>query len=231
MADVLKPEIDKKKVKVSWDTKEFEENLEELKKNFYKNFDSLLVELAQYFVAGAVKATPPSIGKTTIEKRFWTRPILSLALLVRNRYPKYKATKEDYRQYHKKYKYKVLYTRRDLPKNVAYAYTKTKGDARKAAKIETRGLSRVMWGKNLGDIGAKVPNSILKILAKSPKLNSLNFNTVKMIKKDTSRAVEITNSVKDIEDYAKKAEFAGYRVVSRTLQRKLKELSEKKQEV
>lgn len=218
-------------VKVSWDTEDFEKKLKEVGEKIQEETDDMLVRLSTSFVGGAAKATPPSIGKASIEKKYWTRPILSLALLVRNRYQNFKATKEDYEQYRKKMKYKVLYTKSGVKKGTAWAYTKTKAAAKKAAKIETRGLSRVMWGKNLGDIGAKVPNSLLRILAKSTKLSTLNFNTVKQIKTDEERSVEITNSVKAIERYAKKAELIGYKAVTNSLMRELRGIADKKREV
>lgn len=217
-------------VKVSWDTSEFEQKLKDVGEQIYKETDDILVKLSTSFAGGAAKATPPSIGKASIEKKYWSRPILSLALLVRNRYPNYKATKEDYIQYRKKMKYKVLYTKSGIKKGTPFAYTRSKAAARKAAKIETRGLSRVMWGKNLDSIGAKLPNSLLRILSKSPKLSTLNLNTVKQIKTDQERSVEITNSVKAIERYARKAELVGYKAVSNSLMRELKGIAEKKRE-
>ena len=139
--------------------------------------------------------------------------------------------KEDYDQYRKKMKYKVLYTKSGIKKGTAFAYTKTKAQAKKAAKIETRGLSRVMWGKNLTSIGATVPNSILKILSKSTRLNSLNFNTVKLASANDEQSVEVTNSVTAIERYAKKAELAGYRKVSNSLMREMKQIANREREL
>lgn len=159
---------------------EFEANAKKVIADIQSETKDILIRVSTDFADGAAKATPPSIGKASIEKKYWTRPILVLGLLIRNKYPNYKPVKEDYDQYRKKMKYKVLYTKSGIKKGTAFAYTKTKAQAKKAAKIETRGLSRVMWGKNLTSIGATVPNSILKILSKSTRLNSLNFNTVKL---------------------------------------------------
>ena len=220
-----------KTVKFDYDMSEFEKNAKGVLKDIKIESKDILIRVATDFADGAAKATPPSIGKASIEKKYWTRPILSLALLVRNKYPKHKATPEDYVQFRKKMKYKVLYTKSGVKKGTAFAYTKTKAQARKAAKIETRGLSRVMWGKNLPSIGAKVPNSILKILAKSTKLNSLDFNTVKMSSSSDEQSVEITNKVTAIERYAKKAELAGYRKVSNSLMREMKNIAKRDREV
>ena len=88
-----------------------------------------------------------------------------------------------------------------------------------------------MWGKNLTSIGAKVPNSILKILSKSTRLNSLNFNTVKLASANDEQSVEVTNSVTAIERYAKKAELAGYRKVSNSLMREMKQIANREREL
>ena len=220
-----------KSVKFNYDMSEFEANAKKVIEDIQHETKNMLIKASTDFADGAAKATPPSIGKASIEKKYWSRPILVLGLLIRNKYPNHKPTKEDYDQYRKKMKYKVLYTKSGIKKGTAFAYTKTKAQAKKAAKIETRGLSRVMWGKNLSSIGATVPNSILRILAKSTKLNNLNFNTVKMISQQDEQGIEITNSVTAIERYAKKAELAGYRKVSNALMKEMKKIAEKPHEL
>ena len=220
-----------KSVKFNYDMSEFEANAKKVIEDIQHETKNMLIKASTDFADGAAKATPPSIGKASTEKQYWSRPILVLGLLIRNKYPNHKPTKEDYDQYRKKMKYKVLYTKSGIKKGTAFAYTKTKAQAKKAAKIETRGLSRVMWGKNLSSIGATVPNSILMILAKSTKLNNLNFNTVKMISQQDEQGVEITNSVTAIERYAKKAELAGYRKVSNALMKEMKKIAEKPHEL
>lgn len=220
-----------KSVKFNYDMSEFEANAKKVIEDIQHETKNMLIKASTDFADGAAKATPPSIGKASIEKKYWSRPILVLGLLIRNKYPNHKPTKEDYAQYHNKMKYKVLYTKSGIKKGTAFAYTKTKTQAKKAAKIETRGLSRVMWGKNLASIGATVPNSILRILAKSTKLNNLNFNTVKVISEKDEQGIEITNSVTAIERYAKKAELAGYRKVSNALMREMKKIAEKPHEL
>ena len=218
-------------VKFEYDMTEFEKNATKVISDIQTETKDILIRVSTDFADGAAKSTPPSIGKATIEKKFWTRPILSLGLLIRNKYQNYKPTKEDYVQYRLKMKYKVLNTKRGVKKGTAFAYTKTKAQAKKAAKIETRGLSRVMWGKNLSTIGGKVPNSILKILAKSTKLSSLNLNEVKLVSDNDGQGVEVTNSVKAIETYAKKAELAGYRKVTNSLMREMKTIANKDREL
>lgn len=220
-----------KSVKLNYDTSEFEANTKKVIEDIQNETKNMLIKASTDFADGAAKATLPSIGKASIEKKYWSRPILVLGLLIRNKYSTYKPTKEDYIQYHKKMKYKVLYTKTGIRKGTAFAYTKTKAQAKRAAKIETRGLSRVMWGKNLTSIGATIPNSILRILSKSTKLNNLNFNTVKIVSSNDEQGIEITNSATAIERHAKKAELAGYRKVSNALMKEMKKIAEKPHEL
>jgi len=220
-----------KSVKFDYDLTEFESNAKKTIAEIQDSTKPVLVKMASDFADGAAKATPPSIGKSSIEKRFWTRPIFALGKLVRNQYPNHKATKEDYEAYRKGLKYKVLYTKSGIKKGTAFAYVKTKAQAKKAAKIETRGLSRVMWGKDLSSIGAAIPNTLLKILSKSTRLNSLNLNQVRMTAENDEQGVEITNNVSAIERYARKAEMAGYRKVSNSLMREMKKIAEKNREL
>ena len=86
-------------------------------------------------------------------------------------------------------------------------------------------------GKNLGDIGAKVPNSLKRLLNKSPNINKLNLNIVKLYTKGDSTAVEITNDVAQIEKYASIAEKWGYRKAQASLMRQLKKIAEEKNEL
>ena len=169
-----------KSVKFDYDMSEFEKNAEKVIADIQSETKDILIRVSTDFADGAAKATPPSIGKASIEKKYWTRPILVLGLLIRNKYPNYKPVKEDYDQYRKKMKYKVLYTKSGIKKGTAFAYTKTKAQAKKAAKIENRGLSRVMWGKGLTSIGAAIPNSIVRILSKSTNINNLNLSSAKL---------------------------------------------------
>lgn len=45
-------------------------------------------------------------------------------------------------------------------------------------------LLKVMWGKNIQSIGVTMPNALKRLLNRSPKLRTLNYNKVYMQKND-----------------------------------------------
>jgi hypothetical protein len=188
---------------------------------------------AAAFANGAAKFTPPSIGKNSIEKKYYERPFVVLLRLIRGGYAGMAATEEDKQQFRNGMIYKVLDTRypNKFRSNVAFGYCKTKGQLKKLCKIETRGLSRVMWGKDLEEIGVKVPVAIQRLLRKSPKLQSLDFNKNKIIENGDTVAVEIENDVARIERYGKMAEKAGYTNAEKALRVQLRLLAEKQKEL
>ena len=144
----------------------------------------------------------------------------------------YKGTRYDAEQLNKyKMRFKVLYTKKGVKSDTAFAYTKTLAQAKKASKIANRGLSRVMWGKDLDSIGAKIPNSILRLIRKSPNLEKLNYNKVRMFTQKDETSVEIENSVTKIESYAGIAERMGYKKVASSLNRQLKKIADEKHEI
>ena len=89
-----------KSVKFNYDMSEFEANAKKVIEEIQHETKNMLIKASTDFADGAAKATPPSIGKASIEKKYWSRPILVLGLLIRNKYPNHKPTKEDYAQYH-----------------------------------------------------------------------------------------------------------------------------------
>lgn len=127
--------------------------------------------------------------------------------------------------------YKVLNTRSGAKKDDAYAYCKRKGELKKLIKISTRGLARVMWGKDLPRIGVSVPSSLLNLMKKSNKLNTLNFNEINLDKSNDETALNITNRAKNIENYGKMAESQGYKKVINYIMRRLKEIAGRNKEV
>ena len=72
-------------IKFDWETKDFEKNLEELRKEIKEDTKDILIRNAPKFAESASKYTPPDIGKNTISKEKYTRPILVLARLVNGR--------------------------------------------------------------------------------------------------------------------------------------------------
>lgn len=123
--------------------------------------------------------------------------------------------------------YKVLNTKAGAKAGQAFAYCKTKQEVKRAKKIETRGLSRVMWGKDLPSIGSYIPNTIQRLLNKSSRLKSLNLNEVSITKEDDSTVLHVTNDVRNIERYAKIAQNQGYKKIMSAILRKLKDFVNK----
>ena len=62
-------------------------------------------------------------------------------------YAKFKATDDDKAAFKQGKVYKVVNTKAGAKPGQTFAYCKTKQEVKRAKKIETRGLSRVMWRK------------------------------------------------------------------------------------
>ena len=218
-------------IKFNWSTEEFEKNLEELQKEIKADTKNILIRNAGAFAEAAAKYTPPSLGKNSIDKAKYFRPILVLSRLVNGGYSKYKPTQEDINQLRKKMVYKVLNTKTGVKKGTAYAYCKTKGQAKKLSKIRTRGLARIMWGKNLEKIGAKTPNSILRLIRKSPDVNTMNYSKQSIINSSDETSLTFENSAKFIERIADLGKRQGERKIMNAILRDLKKMADKKTEV
>ena len=102
-------------------------------------------------------------------------------------------------------------------------------NAKKIAKIETRGLMKTMWGKNFDKADMPVPVALQRLLAKSPQLRPLPYNDVKMDVKDGIAEVEIENKATNIENVSKLAEAHGYRAAEKTLKTIQTKLDERRQ--
>ena len=218
-------------IKFNWSTEEFEKNLEELQKEIKADTKNILIRNAPKFAEAAAKYTPPSLGKNSIDKAKYFRPILVLSRLVNGGYSQYKPTQEDINQLRKKMVYKVLNTKTGVKKGEAYAYCKTKGQAKKLSKIKTRGLARIMWGKNLEKIGAKTPNSILRLIRKSPDVNTMNYSKQSIINSSDETSLTFENSAKFIERIADLGKRQGERKIMNAILRDLKKMADKKTEV
>lgn len=136
-----------KSIKVNWDQTQFEKKAEKYIKEIPDELKNILVQTAPEFSKAASKYTPPNIGRQSIQKKYFERPVLVLARLINGGYAKQKATEQDKAALKAGKLYKVLYTKAGAKKGQAFAYCKTKAEIKRARKIETRGLSRVMWRK------------------------------------------------------------------------------------
>ena len=217
-------------IKFEWETKDFKKNLEELRKEIKEDTKDILIRNAGAFADSASKYTPPDIGKNTIDKAKYTRPILILSRLVNGGYYQYKPTQEDINQLRKKMVYKVLNTKSGVKQGTGW-YCKTKGQAKKLSKIRTRGLARIMWGKNLEQIGAKTPNSILRLIRKSPDVNSLNYSKQYIINSNEETSLIFENSAKFIDRISDIAKRQGFKKIMNAILRDLKQMANKDHEV
>lgn len=220
-----------KNIKLDWNTEEFEQNVNRIIEEIPDEIGDILKDSAPVFVKAAARYTPPSIGKNIIEKKHYERPYLVLSRLVNGGYSKYKATKQDIEQLRAGMIYKILDTRKGKPKGAAYAYCKRKGDLKKLIKIKTRGLARVMWGKDLPNIGQSIPNTLLNLIKKADKLSNLNFNQIDVVNNDDESTLNITNNAKNVENYGRMAESQGYKKSLNFIMKKLKEIAERDIEV
>lgn len=218
-------------IKFDWDTDEFEKNLEEVRTELQKDTKSILIRNAPKFVEAAAKYTPPTLGKNTIDKTRYERPVLVLSRLVNGGYSDFKPTQEDIAQLRKKMVYKVLNTKTGVKKGTAYAYCKTKGQAKKLSKIQTRGLARVMWGKKLESIGSKTPNSILRLMKKSPAIATMNYSTQSVINSNDETSLIFENNAKFIERIARLGKEQGFKKIMNAIMKDLKKMVSKGKEV
>lgn len=74
-----------KNIRLDWDQQEFEKKAEQFLKEVPEALQEILVETAPEFSKAAAKYTPPSMGKGSIQKKYFERPVLVLARLINGR--------------------------------------------------------------------------------------------------------------------------------------------------
>lgn len=195
--------------KVEIDTSEFDKNSAGLLEQLGEFTKSTLRRAASAFAHFAARFTPPDVREDKIKKERYFRPIYNLKELIDSG----KAITLDKYQYKKGKRWKVF----DDKHNKILAYTTSQSEAKKLAKIETRGLMKVMWGKSLPDIGGNVPAAIQRLLSKSPALRQLPYSESALEEKDGEVSVEIENKATGIERVSAMAEANGYRAAEKTL--------------
>lgn len=122
--------------------------------NFSHYTEYVARAMLRKFAEVAARYSPPNIGKATIENRFYFRPIYNLVELAKGlcRTDKGKvlhATKEDYAALRNGFKFKVVSTKYRDKKGRVVAYTKGINEAKRASRIENRGLTKYSWGSIL----------------------------------------------------------------------------------
>ena len=206
---------------VTVDTSEFDENVQKLLKELGDFAQDALKKAASAFAHYAARYTPPDIGQDKIKKERYFRPIFNLRELIDSG----KAIELDKFQYSKGKRWKVI----DDRNHKILAYTSSQAEAKKLAKIETRGLMKTMWGKNFDKADMNVPVALQRLLSKSPQLRPLPYNNVKMDMKAGVAEVEIENKATNIEKVSKLAEAHGYRSAEKTLKTIQTKLDERKE--
>ena len=88
-----------------------------------------------------------------------------------------------------------------------------------------------MWGKNLEQIGAKTPNSILRLIRKSPDTNSLNYSKQYIINSNEETSLIFENSAKFIDRISDIAKRQGFKKIMNAILRDLKQMANKDHEV
>lgn len=212
-----------KSVSFNMQTKDFDKAVDHNIALVKAQTKNILIASSTQFAAGAATYTPPSMKKAVIEKKYWTRPVQYIPSLAKNN----RATQVDIQMLRKGFLFKVVYNKAGVKKGTAFAYCKKLSQTKKFAKITTRGLSRVMWGKNLTSIGAKVPTVITSILKRSKDLAKVNLNTVELKSKKDQHIVQVENAVASIESYARIALNQGYLRAEKAINKQLKKVAEK----
>lgn len=232
MAKSVLPNQFSKTVKFDYDMEQFKANIERLINKIKGNTKEILIEASSEFAKQASKYTPPCIGKNSIEKKYYTRPILVLKTLINGGYADFKATKQDVEQFRiNKMKFKILNTKKGVEKDTAFGYCKTKSQAKKMAKIANRGLARVLWGKSLPEINAQIPNNIFRLMNKSPNMTNKRLSITSYDQKDEEETITINNKFTNLSSFGKLAQKHGLKKVTSYINKKIKQIAEKNQEV
>lgn len=192
---------------IKTDIKTFEKNVDAAIKSTRNAMTEIIKKTAKSLLKWLAVKTPPSIGKTTLKKSQYYRPIIPLKELVsKEGYNGKHATSYDLEAWRNGFKYKIPNTKKGA-KSWKVLYAKTAAEAKKLAFIKARGISRIMWGLNSPKIDVETPKEISKLVAKMdssaviPALNEIFLRGVGTDK----QILSTTNKVKDIQNYASTA--------------------------
>lgn len=183
----------------------------------------IAVSMLRVFAETAARFTPPSMGRANIENKYYYRPVQDLIKLSKGEYPPYHATKQDYAMLRQGYKFRVLNTKIGHKKNEVYAYTKGINEAKRASRIQNRGLARYTWGdavqnatlrnlKEMTAVGAEqgvkietnLPPIFHRLVKKSPNITKYHFGVAKAewnTGKDATFHIEVVNTLSQSERY------------------------------
>lgn len=216
------------------------DNVQQRIQNFFQKYgDYILIKMSVMFAETAAKYTPPNIGNAYIDPKYYYRPVQDLALLAKGGYPPYHATKADYAALREGYKFRVLNTKKGHKKNDVYAYCRGINEAKRASRIQNRGLSRYSWGANLNNTKEdirnqqakgempwdwniyrikKMPPIFNRLASQSPSIKKWTWGTYDWHndKKNQNKIVwKVTNRLAQIQRYGEIAVRQGLRVAKR----------------
>lgn len=226
----------------TYDISELKNGIKKVLSSVDEEAKTSMTRTAEVFASAAARWTPPfnagkktfsTRGSETIPKEKYFRPIINLISLVKGEISGLSANEIDRGQLRQGRRWKVLNTRNKSMRNApAYAYCTTQAQAKRLARIETRGLAKVMWAKNINRIdGANVPRFIQKLISKSPMLEEINYNEASLRQNDTETTVEIENKATNIERYAAYAEKAALDIAKKELTARLKRQASKEHKI
>lgn len=140
---------------LSWFTNDFIANFNGFFATYTEYFARMLI---RKFVETAAIYSPPNIGKANIDNKYYFRPIYKLEDLAKGLIRTEKgrvlhATREDYAALRAGFKFKVVNTKHGTKKGTAVAYTKGINEAKRASRIQNRGLTKYSWGSILNTFG------------------------------------------------------------------------------
>lgn len=209
--------------------------------NFEKDVDDIMRRyglwimrsLLRVFATEAARFTPPNMGKSTIEDKYYYRPILTLIKLVRGEYRRTYATPQDKEMLKQGYNFKVLNTRyKKHQKGEAYAYTKDIKEAKTLSRIKNRGLARYSWAGALNNKASEMyldkknvnsghfmeielPLIFKRLVRQSPDISKYNFISRAMTYRGGVVTVQIENKLAQSERYCAIAVARGTAAVDR----------------
>lgn len=210
----------KSSIKFDYDMTDVVEKFDILQQKYNMASRSAMLEVIPEMIKAVAKYTPPCIGKQSIQKKYYFRPIIQL----KKSYGK-KIVAQDIEQIKKGMRFKVLNTKSEVKKGTVFAYCKTLAQAKKASKIKNRGISRVMWGQSLHDLGINVPNTILRLRNKSKDMTHAKLSSSELQVKNNGNILDYTfvNNVENIDRYSKLSMNYGLKKLRSLYSRKMKQ--------
>ena len=173
--------------------------------------------MVRVFCQTAAKFTPPNMGKSYIDEKYYYRPVQDLAKLAKGEYKPYHATVADYAALRAGFKFRVLNTKVGHKRNEVFAYTRGINQAKAISRIENRGLARYTWGNALNNKGVywaernlvvdkasieiELPPIFKRLERKSPNITKFNFGSRELGYRNGVITMKVLNRLSQSERY------------------------------